>query len=374
MGLVMHAGVLLGNKRRLGGSALRVVLAALLYGAGLACASVAAAEAPAKGFVALILPGKSKSLKPAAEAIKAGVLAAEKVQGSAEKLPVRLFETGDAEEETLSLFNLAKSQGAVAVIGPLTRSAMNYLSDAGDLSIPVLALNSFDDGTLRRRGLYSFGLSIEAEVQQVVRLMRSQQIVTPMVLQAEGPLSMRMQKAFVDEWLRTTGAEPPVLVVSDARAQALELQTKLAATDSIFFAADGRRASLIRPYLPSDRSFYATSQIAGGRTVSVDLSGVRYVEMPWLANPDAPEYAAYARIRSASNDVERLFALGVDAWQLAQLLAVGQPIGSLDGLTGRLEPGAEGVILREMIAKVATVRGVPSAEAVNASQPAAILP
>lgn len=50
---------------------------------------------------------------------------------------------------------------------------MNFLADSAELSIPVLALNSFDDATLRRPNLFSFGLSIEFEVQQMVRSMRA---------------------------------------------------------------------------------------------------------------------------------------------------------------------------------------------------------
>ena len=370
----MHDGILLDDKRSWGGSALKLGLAALLYGACLLCASVvAAAPVPAK-FVALLLPGKSKVFKPATDAIKSGVLAAEKVYGGREWPLVRVFETAEAEDEVFSAFNLAKSQGAVAVIGPLTRSAMNYLADSGDLSIPVLALNTFDETTLRRNNLYSFGLSIEAEVQQVVQLMRSQRVASPVVILADGPLSARMQRAFVDGWREATGTEPPVIEVRDARAQSRELQAGLQGTDAVFFAADGRRASQIRPYLPASCVLFATSQIAVGRTVPVDLSGVRYVDMPWLANPDDPEYAAFGRQRAVSSDVERLYALGVDAWWLAQLLADGQPISALDGVTGKLDLVAEGVILRELTVKVAATRGVPPPDVASASQPAAVAP
>lgn len=346
------------------------MLAALLYGAGLGCASAQAAEPASNGFVALILPAKSKPLKTVVEAIKAGVLAAESNAGKTGKYPVRVFDSGDADDENVALYNLARSQGAVAVIGPLTRTAMNYLADTVDLTIPVLALNSFDEMTLRRRGLYSFGLSIEAEVQQVVRQMSADRVKNPVVLTADGPLAQRMQRAFVEEWRRIGGTEVAAIEVKDARAQAQELRTKLVAADAVFFAADGRRASLIRPYLKADKPFYATSQIAASKGGAADLVGVRYLDMPWLVNSDALEYTVYNRVRSPSNDIERFFALGVDAWQLAQILASGDAIGSVDGLTGRLELGAEGVIKRELVARAVTgaVRPPPPE---SASLPAA---
>lgn len=361
----MHADFLLNGT----GAVFRLMLAALLYGAWLGCASAAAAEPAASsersGFVALILPGKSRALRPAVDAIKAGILAAEKSRSSRETWPVKIFDSGDAIEESLALFNEAKSQGAVAVIGPLTRNAVNHLADLADFSVPVLALNSFDETTLRRANLYSFGLSIEAEVEQVVRLMRSRFVVAPLVLVSDGPLSQRMQRAFVETWQQQAGAEPPVVEVYDARQQALELQQRMRDADAVFFAADGRRASRIRPYLPMDKPCFATSQIATGRTLPVDLSGVNYVEIPWLANPDAPEYVLLGRVRGSSSDIERWFAQGVDAWQLAQQLAFGKIPDTQDGLTGRLAPGADGVIARELVAKVAVTRGLPPVE--NAS-------
>lgn len=324
--------------------------------------------APDNGrFVALILPGKSKAFKPAAESIKSGVLAAAQVHGGPGTLPVRVFETGDAEEETLSMFNLARSQGAVAVIGPLTRSAVNYLADSADLSIPVLALNSFDEATLRRPNLYSFGLSIEFEVQQIVRLMRSRQVTAPAVLVSPGPLSVRMAQAFAEAWSEGEGTAPVQIEVKQPRAEAAALQSRLKGADAVFFASDGRRASLLRPYLPTELPCYATSQITVGRAVPVDLSGVNYVEMPWLAEPDAPEYAAYGHRRSPSADVERLFALGVDAWRLAEALAGGRGVTDLDGLTGRLTLSSDGTVLRELVPRVATVRHALPPSSVAAS-------
>ncbi len=372
----MHAGILLDDKLGRGGVALKLGLAALLYGACLLCASTVAAAAVPGQFVAVLLPGKSKSkaFKLAADTVKSGIVAAAKVHGNAKTYPLRIFDVGDAEDETLAAFTQAQGEGAVAVIGPLTRSATNYLADAADIAIPVLALNTFDENTLRRSNLYSFGMSIEAEVQQVVHLMRSQQVVAPVVIQAVGPLSDRMQRAFVDGWGQETGVEPFVIKVRDARAQARELQAGLQGADAVFFAADGRRASQIRPYLPADCLLFGTSQLVLGRTVPVDLSGVRYVDMPWLANPENPDYAAFGRQRLASNDEERLFAVGVDAWWLAQLLADGQPINALDGVTGKLELMAEGVILHELTAKVAATRGVPPPDAVSTSLPAEVAP
>lgn len=282
----------------------------------------------------------------------AGVLAAQRVHGSSEGLSVRMFDTGDREEETLAMFNLAKSQGAVAVIGPLTRGAMNFLADTGELTIPVLALNSFDEATLRRPGLFSFNLSIDSEVEQIVSLMRAQGVSAPAVLVMGGALSQRMARNFAKAW-GSGGALPRQIEVREPREMTPALAAQLNGVDGVFFAADGRHAILVRPNLPQGLPCFATSQITIGRAVPPDLAGVHYLEIPWLAEPDRPQFAAYGRTRSVSGDIERLYALGVDAWQLLDRVLRGQGVVDLEGLTGRLNLLPDGSIVRELTPLVA---------------------
>lgn len=66
---------------------------------------------------------------------------------------------------------------------------------------------------------------------------------------------------------------PLQIGVNTPRAQAQWLLVVLAAADAVFFAADGRRASQIRPYLPNHLPCYATSQITVGRVVPVIFPG-----------------------------------------------------------------------------------------------------
>ena len=69
-----------------------------------------------------------------------------------------------------------------------------------------------------------------------------------------------------------------------------------------------------------------------------DLEGVRYVEIPWLADPGAPQFAGVPRPNYGDPVLERLYALGLDAFAVAQLIA--QPVPperiELDGATGHL--------------------------------------
>ncbi len=82
------------------------------------------------------------------------------------------------------------------------------------------------------------------------------------------------------------------------------LKHRLAGYDAIFLAVDARTASQIRPYLGTGRPIYATSQIDPGRhggMLLIDLAGIRYLEAPWLAEPDLPGYEVYARTRSPAS-------------------------------------------------------------------------
>ncbi len=74
------------------------------------------------------------------------------------------------------------------------------------------------------------------------------------------------------------------------------------------------------------------------RRCSHDLEGVRYIEIPWLADPDSPGLADVPHANFSNPVLERLYALGLDAFALAQMLAEPVPPEriELDGATGHL--------------------------------------
>jgi outer membrane PBP1 activator LpoA protein len=69
-----------------------------------------------------------------------------------------------------------------------------------------------------------------------------------------------------------------------------------------------------------------------------DLENVRYIEVPWLAEPDSPVFAGVPRPDFENPVLQRLYALGIDAFVLAQMLAEPTPPErvELDGATGHL--------------------------------------
>jgi outer membrane PBP1 activator LpoA protein len=106
-----------------------------------------------------------------------------------------------------------------------------------------------------------------------------------------------------------------------------------------------RDASLIRPRIPRGLPIFATSLVnvgapSGSPTASAlayDLEGVRFVDMPWLLQPDHPAVMVYPPpARRMTLDTARLYALGIDAFRLAQTWMKGELRFELDGVTGRL--------------------------------------
>ena len=328
-------------------------------------------------FIAVLLPARTKAWKPAVDAIKAGLFAAEGALSDGDQPPLRVFDTTDADEDILTQFNRARNLGAAAVIGPLTKTAVNNIGDNAHFEFPVLVLNSFDDKTLRRANFYSFSLSTEAEAGQVAGWMREQGVASPVILVADGALPKRMAQGFTESW---KGEKPPgVLAVPTSKADyaALRTQLDLLQADAVFLAMNDKMARRVRPFIGTDRPIYATSQINPGRippTAMIDLLGIRYLDMPWIGDPANPAWRMYEHARSPSNDVERLFALGVDAWRLSAAILGARPGSVIDdnGLTGELHVGADGVVERQMMPLEMSLK-VPDAEAPD-SQPGAAPP
>ncbi|MFC4158314.1 penicillin-binding protein activator [Chitinimonas lacunae] len=329
-----------------------LVAAALLY---LGLATHASAEGPAPApHLAVILPTKAKPLAGAAEAVHQGVLAAEQKLGDDRTPRVRLYPTGERDDEALVAYQDALRNGAVGVIGPLTRGAIAKLAEFGSPEIPVLALNSVD-GDRPVNNLYALGLSIEAESRQVARLMHGEGRRRPLVVETDGPLPKRMRTAFVEEWKLLSG-EAPTVASATALGPRLRDSAANPEIDSVFLAADLKKARTARPYLGNDRPVYATSQVWGGKfgktLANVDLLGVRFVDMPWLLDPNRSDHLPYRRAdKSAlSADLERFYALGIDAYRLSLMLLVAAPDAAIElqGVTGSLRLSEKRQFSREL--------------------------
>jgi uncharacterized protein len=300
--------------------------------------------------VALLLPGQETPFARAAEAVRLGFVAAQSVANA--NVAIQFIEIGD---DTIAQLRIAlasaQKQGAKMVVGPLTRMLVNAIGDGRVVaSLPMLTLNIPDSDVAVTPDSLNFGLPVELESRQVVQL-ALRDLPPPattstsprfLILAGESVLGPRMAGAFRDA-LRERGerATQVDVHVGYAFLQTIAEQLATLKVDAIFCALDAREMAFVRPRLPRDLPLYATSQVnLGGAEAALlapDLDGVRFVDMPWLVQPEHAAVMVYPKPEIAlSGELQRLYALGIDAYRVMLEWLSGRRAFELDGVTGRL--------------------------------------
>lgn len=287
--------------------------------------------------IALLLPLHSPIFGSAADVVQQGFMAA--INPKRLILPVRVYSDFDENNSVVTTYRQAIANGAQAVVGPLTRNGVSALAAERDIPVPTLALN-VADGQFAPK-LYFFGLAIEGEARQVAQLAKQQGLHQAIIITAHTQVSQRLQSAFEEEW---AGQDRGILREIEYNDDPTVFADIANINDTmVFLAVDAAKARLIRPYLPNKMPIYATSQIFVGNDKTLtnyDLNGIHFVDMPWLLQPDHPAVMIYPRPNPPlSVDRERLYALGIDAFRLIQLL-ISDKIDSalpLDGVTGQIQ-------------------------------------
>lgn len=343
----------------------------------IAASSVSAISAPAptpdnpSPHIALLLPLKSKSaeLARAADIVQKGFKAAAGIQ---QGIPVRVYASNDEAKEIFNLYRQALANGAMGVVGPLTRNGVAALDGfSTDLVVPTLALNTSEQ-TKNNRKLYFFGLPAENEARQIAQLANLAKMRNATLISINTTLSKRLAAAFAEEWKQLGGSitgevvfngdveiladlpvapwpegtEPrPVPILSPSGEEVMPsrpLPPQTAPGNMIFLAVDHDKARLIRPYLNPSLPVYATSQLFIGNTnklANFDLNEIRFVDMPWLLQPDHPAVMSYPRaVPALEPNLDRLYALGIDAYRLMHMMLANRLDSALplDGVTGRI--------------------------------------
>lgn len=280
-----------------------------------------------------------------AEAVRDGFTAAAASQGGS-PLPVRIYVTSDETQQALDGYRKALQLGARLVVGPLTRDGVSALAASDLVSVPTLALNVPERGTSPPPELYMLSLQVEAEARAVARVAFDDGRRTAYVVGGDDPLSKRMQRAFSSEFTRLGGlqADEQVYLPSHPDLGELKKSVEASSADMVFLALDAHRARIVRPYL-GKLAVYATSQVYPGASstlANVDLSGIRFVGMPWLLEPDHAAVMIYPRPDYGGDvDLERLYALGIDAFRVGQEILAGHKAIVVDGVTGDLRLGPD---------------------------------
>ncbi len=325
--------------------------------------------------IAVLLP-ESGRYKNAAAAIKQGLTAAWFSQPAGSRPILRFYDSSNPEN-AWPLYTEATERGADFVIGPLQKAAVTQLLHAGELPVPVLALNQVTTDTVPPENFFQYSLSPEDEARQVAEHAWINGKRMPVVLMPESSWGNRIRNAFVQRWESLGGqvseiqsydagksdfGEPiqAMLDLDQSKQRRTQLTSLLGETlefeprrradvDFIFVAANPVKARQIRPQLQFhhaiDLPIYTTSHAWQG-FIDIDkdrdIEGILFPDIPWLLANEGEEALSLNNFkqltRRQQSDSFRLVAMGIDSYQLPGHLARLQnsELEALDGKTGQL--------------------------------------
>ncbi len=320
--------------------------------------------------IALLLPF-DVHFEAAAHAIQAGVVRARDEAGETSP-EVREYPYSAQSQDFRTQLDAAVQAGAIAAIGPLDRPNLQAIATLTP-PVPVIALNTLDTGSTASPKLLQFGLPPEDEAAAIASRMIAQGQKRVLVLSPADALGERMTKAFSDQLTAEGGMVVAVEKYTPSGGRAndwnIRIQTLLRPhpnpitgkpsmredADALFFIARAADARQALPYLRAqgggDLSITSSSHVYEGAPKPESdraLDGVVFSEMPlMLAYVRRPGQVEPSLFESAVRSGQpRLYALGFDAYQLAQQLAAGKPVVDMRGQSGQLSAGTDGHIQR----------------------------
>ncbi|MGM3174006.1 penicillin-binding protein activator [Dickeya lacustris] len=331
------------------------------------------------------LPVAAAGTTPTATPVMAPVTPAPAVippVAAASSVPVRVYDTSN--QSLANVIAQAQKDGATTLVGPLLKNEVEQLPSLNP-TLNILALNQ-PERIQPNPNICYFALSPEDEAADAAQFMRKQGKQHPLIMAPRGNLGDRVVAAFAKSWQQQGGG-----VVLQQRTggvyelkQALNsgagiplngqpVQTATAApaatttvggltipnqappianvtsdgnVDAVYLIATPDELALLKPMIDmrnkgaSRPALYASSrsyQAGLGPDFRFEMEGLQFSDIPLLTG------ASPALMQQASNQFRndyslvRLFAMGMDAWKLANNFAqLHQPGAALSGATGTL--------------------------------------
>ncbi|MDC9622988.1 penicillin-binding protein activator [Xenorhabdus sp. XENO-7] len=264
----------------------------------------------------------------------------------------------DTNSQPLSnLLAQAEQDGVTLVVGPLLKPNVEQLVQI-NTPLNILALNELDVSQSRPNICY-FSLSPEDEAKNAALHLWHQQKRNPLVLVPRTELGNRVTKAFAEEWqklggnvalqqtfgtqdemkqsinrgmgIRLSGTPIPVSA-SQPKTNESVISTSAptssagGAVDAVYIAATTDELTLIKPMIDmaiSSRkkpALYANSRSnkAGvGPDFRLEMEGMQFSDIPLLTGVNLPLMQQAASKFANDYSLMRLYAMGIDAWSLA---------------------------------------------------------
>jgi uncharacterized protein len=303
--------------------------------------------------IALLLPPPNGEYRRATSTLLAGLKAAQNRDGSG--LSMDMFPVDDRFDSLANIYQEIAAKGYSLAIGPLIKSSVTQLADIPNLAVPTLALNWPESDRPAAGNTVFFGLPVEGEALFLARTafadasaVSARRPLRAMIVSNTSPLARRAAVAFAEAW-REQGGQVLDQVETDSK-QTGEMRSLLGGIDSdaFFIASSIETARAVKNSLPKDSLLFAPSMLSTGVTASTlsqsaqnrtpELDGYKVTDLPWLVQTDHPAVMAYPRQATLSHqELQRLYALGIDAFRVAKELISGSNSFDIDGVTGRLK-------------------------------------
>ncbi len=290
--------------------------------------------------IAVILPTYNQRIRNITNAIFQGIISKKTMEKDL-WFPIHLYELKQRDKsELINTYQNALKAGAKAVIGPLTRKAVNTLYGSEVNFVPTICLNVSQRLDLGITNLYEFGLQMEYEAKAIAQLAHSEGGQQMMTIFENSNLNNRIIQSFNQEWLNLSGKLAEQISIEDNKINFDNIVHMLDTTqaDTIFIAVSPDTAQNLRPYLGTRLPIYSTSLVHTSNTNKLrmhDLEEIRFFEMPWIVSHTAKVSQNWG---DDSLHLLRFYALGKDAYTLAKKVFQGTPndLWKTQGETGEL--------------------------------------
>jgi outer membrane PBP1 activator LpoA protein len=335
--------------------------------------------------LALLLPLTGK-LAPFGKAVRDGFIAAlydTKARGS--QIPTLKVYNTDAREDFIALYQQAVAEGADMIIGPLEKHRLSLLFDQLSLPVPTLGLNQIENYGQAPEQLYQFGLVPQDEAKQIADIAFLDNHRHAYIIAPEGEWGDKVSDAFSQRWHDLGGTTIALsrysgqkdysssvkqsLLLQDSEDRANRIETLIGErlefsprrredVDMVFLLANPQQARSIKPLMAyhyaADLPVYGTSRLYAGyenTSRDRDLNGVRFTDMPWILQKPSAVHQQINEEFQQNTPYQRMYALGVDSYQLHPRLRQLQqiPTSRVFGNTGNLKLNDRNEIEREML-------------------------
>ncbi len=311
-------------------------------------AAVRAAPRAAPIRIALLLPLRSEALAGPAEAVRAGFMAAHERDKDNIEVAVTATGNGTAARETLDAYAAAAAASDI-VVGPLARPEVGAIAASGMVSKPTIALNHPPTDTRVPAAMLVMGLSIEDEARQVARWAAGDRPGQgALIVSGTSAWQKRIATAYIAECKRlgmhveTVDIPATNGYLSESAIRELKTRIDTEPPAMMLAALDADQLRQVRASIGTDLPVYGTSSVNPGSAPGgavAELDGVHLLDMPWQVQSDHPTVGLYPRApgERPTLDLDRLYALGIDAYRVAREIAQKRTEFQMDGVTGRLK-------------------------------------